>query len=49
MSMFDDMKDKAKDIMNDPEKKAKIEQLAKDNNMSIEEARDHYLKHEDQI
>lgn len=48
MGLMDDIQDKGKDIMNDPEKKAKIEQLAKDKGMSLEEAKDHFMKHGDQ-
>ena len=48
MGMLDDMENKSKDVMNDPEKRAKIEQMAKDNGMSIEEAKAHFMQHNDQ-
>ena len=44
MSLMDDMKSKANDMMNDPDKKAKIEQMAKDTGISIEEAKEHFMK-----
>ncbi len=47
MGMLDNIQDKGKDIMNDPTHRAKIEQLAKDKNMSIEDAKTHYMKHTD--
>ena len=48
MSMFDDIQAKGKDVMNDPEKKAQIEQLAKEKGLTIEEAKTHYLQHNQQ-
>lgn len=48
MDMFDDMKDKTTDIMDDPAKRAKIEQIAKEKGMTIDEAKDHFMKHGDQ-
>jgi hypothetical protein len=47
MGLLDEMKDKGKDVMDDPDKKAKIEQLAKDKGMSMEEAKEHFMKHGD--
>jgi hypothetical protein len=46
MGLMDELEDKGKDLMNDPAKKAKIEQIAKDKGLSIDEAKDHFLKHE---
>lgn len=37
------MKDKAEELMNDPEKKEKIEQIAKEKNLSIEDAKAYFL------
>lgn len=48
MGMLDNMDNQSKDVMNDPEKRAKIEQMAKDNGMSIEEAKAHFMQHSDQ-
>jgi hypothetical protein len=48
MGLLDDMQDKGKDMMDDPDKKAKIEQLAKDKGMTIDEAKAHFMKHGDQ-
>lgn len=48
MGLLDDMKDKGKDIMDDPDKRAKIEQMAKEKGMTLEEAKNHFMKHGDQ-
>jgi len=48
MGMLDDIKDKQQDIMNDPDKKAKIEQIAQEKGISMEEAKAHFMKHNDQ-
>lgn len=48
MGMMDDMQGKKDDIMADPMTRAKIEQLAKDKGMSMEDAKAHYMKHGDQ-
>jgi hypothetical protein len=48
MGLLDEMKDKGKDMMDDPDKKAKIEQLAKDKGMTLDEAKAHFMKHGDQ-
>lgn len=47
MGMLDNLKDKAGDMMNDPDKKAQIEQMAKDKGISMEEAKQHFMKHGD--
>jgi hypothetical protein len=48
MGMFDDLEAKGKDVMDDPAKKAQIEQMAKDKGMSMEEAKKHFMKHSNQ-
>lgn len=48
MGLLDDMENKSKDIMADPNKRAKIEQMAKEKGMSIEEAKTHFLKNNKQ-
>lgn len=48
MSMFDNLRDKAQDVMNNPEQREKIEQIARDKGISLEEAKDHFLKTQDQ-
>jgi len=45
MGLMDNMGDKAKDMMSDPDKKKQIEQMAKDKGMSIEQAKEHFAKH----
>ena len=45
MGLMDNVSDKAKDAMNDPEKKQQIEQLAKDKGISVEQAaREHFAQ-----
>lgn len=48
MGMLDDMKNKGTDMMKDPDTRAKIEQMAKDKGMSVDEAKEHFMKHGDQ-
>lgn len=48
MAMLDDMDDKAKDIMNDPVQRAKVEKIAKDKGISMDSATEHFMKHGDQ-
>lgn len=48
MSMFDDLRDKAQDVMNNPEQREKIEQIAQEKGITPEEAKDHFLKTQDQ-
>ena len=43
MGLLDNLKQKADDAMNDPDKKAKIEQMAKEKGISIEEAKSRFL------
>jgi hypothetical protein len=47
MGLMDNLGDKVKDVMNDPEKKQKIEQIAKDKGISMEQAKEHFAKHKD--
>ena len=48
MSAFDDLKHKGQDMMNNPETREKIEQMAKDKNISVDEAKERFMKHGDQ-
>lgn len=43
MGMMDDLGDKAKDMMNDPATKQKVEQIAKDKAISVEQAAKEHL------
>lgn len=43
MGTFDELKKKGQDMMNDPDKKAKIEQMAKEKGITIEEAKKHFM------
>lgn len=48
MGLLDNLNDKAKDMMNDPQKKQQIEQMAKEKGISVEEAaKKHLQKHDD--
>ncbi len=47
MGLLDDVKKVEQDIMNNPEQRAKIEQIAKDKGISLEHAKEHFLKHGD--
>lgn len=44
MGLMDNLGDKARDIMNDPDKKQQIEKLAKEKGVSIEEAAKQYTE-----
>lgn len=44
---MDDMKAKAGDMMNDPETRAKIQKIADERGISMDEAKEHFLKHKD--
>lgn len=46
MGLLDDVKDKAKDVMDDPDKKAKIEKMAKDHGITLEKAKEKFLNKE---
>ncbi len=46
MGIFDKADDKAKDMMSDPAKKQKIEQMAQEHGISIDEAKERFTKHE---
>lgn len=45
-TLKDQVEDKAKDVMDDPDKNSKIEQLAKDKGISIDKAREQFLGQE---
>lgn len=47
MGLLDDIKDKGKDLMDDPEKKAQIEKMADEHGISVEEAKEKFLKKEE--
>lgn len=47
MSMFDSLRDGAQDVMNNPEQREKIEQIAREKGISLEQAKDHFLKTQD--
>jgi len=47
MGYMDKAKDITGDTMNDTEKKAKIEQIAKDKGISIDKAKEHFMKKND--
>lgn len=47
MGMMDNLKDQAKDMMDDPDTRSKIEQMAKDRNITIDKAKDLYQQHKD--
>lgn len=44
MALMDNMSDKATDMMNDPDQRQKIEQMAKDQGISMEEAKERFMK-----
>jgi hypothetical protein len=44
MGIFDDVKGKAGDMMDDPANKIKIEQIAREKGLSIEDAKKHFMK-----
>ena len=47
MGFMNKANDMAHDAMDDPEKKAKIEQMAKDKGISVEKAKEHFMKKDD--
>ena len=47
MGMLDNLEDKGKDMMDNPETRAKIEKMAKEKGMTMEEAKAHFMKHGD--
>lgn len=49
MTMFDDVRNKTQEVLGDltPEQKDKIEQIARDKGISIEEAREHFFASQD--
>lgn len=47
MGLMDNMNDKVKDMMNDPDKKQQLEQTAKEKGISVEQAaKEHLAKHD---
>ncbi|HEX8390705.1 MAG TPA: hypothetical protein VF597_04750 [Candidatus Saccharimonadales bacterium] len=48
MSLIDDTKDKAMDMMKNPDSRAAIQKIANDKGISLEEAKSHYLKQQKQ-
>ncbi len=44
MGIMDDMKAKAGDVMSNPTARKEIEKIAKEKNISIDAARDHYIQ-----
>ena len=48
MGMLDDMQNKAKDMMDDPDKKEQIEQMAREKGITVEEAKERFMKQNDQ-
>ena len=47
MGLMDDMQAKAGDIMNDPKAREEIEKIAREKNVSIDAAREHFMKKND--
>jgi hypothetical protein len=43
---MDDLKDKAQNVMNDPQKREDIERIAKEKNISLDDAKAHFIKKE---
>jgi hypothetical protein len=48
MGTLDNMRDQANDIMDDPDARDKIQRIADEHGMSIEDAKTHYLQQKDQ-
>ena len=44
MGILDNLKDQGRDIMDDPDKRSRIEQIAKERNISIDEAKAHFMR-----
>lgn len=47
MGLLDNLKDQSSNIMDDPDKRAQIEQMAHERNISIEEAKARFMKQSD--
>ena len=47
MSLLDNLEEEAQNMMADPAKRAKIEQIAKDEGISMQAATSHFMKHDD--
>lgn len=48
MGLMDDLKDKAQDVMNDPKKREEIERIAREKNISMDAAKAHFMKKDQQ-
>ncbi|MDN5275529.1 MAG: hypothetical protein JWN33_178 [Candidatus Saccharibacteria bacterium] len=48
MGLLDDIKDKVGDVMDDPDKRAKIEEIAKEKGLTLDQAKEHFLNHNDE-
>jgi hypothetical protein len=46
MGLMDNMSGQAKDMMNDPDKRQQIEKMAKEKGISIDQAKEHFTKKE---
>jgi hypothetical protein len=44
MGMIDDLKNKGEDMMKDPDTKAKVEKIADEKGISVEAAKEHFMK-----
>lgn len=44
MGIFDNMSDQSKDLMSDPDAREKIQKIAEEHDMSMEEATEHYKR-----
>jgi hypothetical protein len=47
MGLMDDMRSKAQDVMNDPQKREEIERIAREKNISLDEAKAHFMKNQE--
>ena len=47
MGIMDNIKDQSQNIMDDPDHRSKIEKIAQDRGISIDEAKDHYIRQND--
>ena len=44
MGLMDDMKSKADNMMNDPKTREKVQKIADEKGITMEKAREHYMK-----
>lgn len=49
MALMDDLGNEAKDVMGDPQKRAEIEQMARDKGITIEQAKEEYLSRNSEV